>query len=177
MEIRPLRGPADVRGVVRAHGRAWREAYESILPEEVLDQVVVDPTEEQVRARNEDVREDRDGFLVAVDDGGTVRGYAYLRWDEDTKDFVGAGEAGLKEIYVHPDYWNRGVGTGLLERGIERLPDAVDRLKLEVFADNDLGRGFYEARGFEPVDQSEVEIGGESYPTAIYARALARSES
>lgn len=176
-EIRALRGPEDVRGLIRVHGRAWREAYRDILPESVLAQVVVHPMDEQVRERYEDLREDRDGVLLAVDEAGTARGYAYFRWGEETKPFVGPDEAGLKEIYLDPDYWGRGIGTRLLECGIERLPETVRRLKLETFAANDVGRGFYEARGFERVAENEVEIGGDTYPTIVYERALDGSDS
>ena len=172
MEIRTLDGPEDVRGAIRVNGRAWRAAYDDILPRDVLERISVDPADDDVRERYEQVRETTGAFLLAVDDVDTVRGYASFRWGDDTKDFVGPDEAGLKEIYVDPDDWGRGIGTRLLEHGIDRLPAGVERLLLEAFADNDVGRAFYEARGFSAVDEGRVELADERYATTIFAKEL-----
>ena len=171
MEVRPLAGRDDVPGVVRAHGLAWREAYRDVLPDRVLDGITVEPDDDAVEEWYARVREDRDRFLVAVHEG-SVRGYIYLRWGGETKDFVGAEAAGLKEIYVEPDYWGQGIGTALLERGLDLLPDGVEALRLEMLAGNAVGERFYESRGFERTGSDEVEIGGDAYPTVIYSLAL-----
>ncbi|ELY65776.1 N-acetyltransferase GCN5 [Natronococcus jeotgali DSM 18795] len=59
-----------------------------------------------------------------------------------------------------------------IERGIEALPAEIERLRLETLAGNEVGRRFYEARGFERDGSSTFEIGTETYPTAIYVRDL-----
>ena len=171
MEIRPLAGRADVEQVVRVHGRAWRRAYRDVIPDPVLDEIPIEPTDAVVEEWYGRVRDDRDRFLVAVDEGA-LRGYAYLRWGGGTKDFVRPDEAGLKEIYVDPDHWGRGVGTALLERGLDLLPAEFEALKLEMLAGNEVGERFYESRGFERTGSGAVEIGGESYPTVLYALEL-----
>jgi len=89
-----------------------------------------------------------------------------------TKEFVGPKEAGLKEIYVDPEVWGQGVGTALLERGLEVLPEHVEAVTLEMLAGNDVGAGFYEARGFEKTGASEAEIGDATYRTVIYSLEL-----
>lgn len=168
MEVRQLAGRRDVSGLIRAHGLAWREAYAGLLPEEILQQQTVNPTEEDVQQRYEWLRENRDGILVAVDDEETVRGFADFRWGEaETKDFVGDSEAGLKAIYVEPDSWGRGFGSALLEQGIECLPDNVDVIRLEMLSGNEVGHRFYKARGFERTDTSQHEIENTLYPTDI----------
>jgi ribosomal protein S18 acetylase RimI-like enzyme len=172
MSIRHLKGPDDIRAVIRAHGLAWKEAYEGVLPEDVLNQSMVDPTEEQVQGWYEQVRDDSDQFLVAEVDGA-IQGYAYFRWnDEETKDFVGENEAGLKEIYVDPNYWREGIGTELLGRGLDILPDGVTALKLEMLSGNETGRKFYEKHGFEQTNTSEFEIEDQPYQTDIYTLRL-----
>lgn len=168
MQVRHLEDEADVREANRVNALAWRAAYDGVLPEEVLEGRDPDPADERVRELYEQWREDRDGILVAEEDG-TVRGYAYFRWGEGTKPFVGDDEAGLKELYVHPDHWGRGVGTRLLERGLEVLPGDVERLRLETLSENERARRFYEARGFEPTGTTGVEIAGETYPATVYA--------
>lgn len=156
--------------MAESHGRAWQAAYAGIVPVDVLEGMTVDPSPEEVEEWYEHYVPDQDRVLVA-DLDGRVRGYAYFRWD-DTKEFVGPEEAGLKEIYVHPDHWGDGIGTALLERGLNLLPEDATALKLEVLAANDRGRGFYEARGFKRVGTSETQIGDQALEAAIYALDL-----
>ncbi|GAA0725167.1 ribosomal protein S18 acetylase RimI-like enzyme [Halorubrum trapanicum] len=170
MEIRPPETDAEMRELIRAHGLSWREAYDGTLPDAVLDAMTVDPTPEEVERWADGFSDDDSAVFVAVVDG-TVRGFVDVRWGaENTKPFVDPGEAGVKAIYVHPDRWGEGIGTALLQRGLDALPDRVETVRLEAFADNDIGARFYEARGFEQVETGETEIAGETYPTAIYAR-------
>jgi ribosomal protein S18 acetylase RimI-like enzyme len=171
MEICHPEGREDIADLVRIHGLAWRAAYEDLLPEQILAEIPVDPSEEAVTNWTERVRADRERFLVAQIDGA-VRGYAYFQWGSETKSFVGEHEAGLKEIYVHPEDWGEGIGTALLERGLDLLPERIEALKLEMLAGNEVGKGFYEARGFDEVGTSQFAVGSESYPTVVYANSL-----
>ena len=173
MEVRRPTDETDVEGLIRAHGLAWRAAYDGILPEAVLDETTVDPTPEDVRGRTDRLDDgDRGAVFVAVDDG-VVCGFVDVRWgEENTKPFVGADEAGVKAIYFRPDRWGEGIGSALLDRGVDAVPDRVETVRLEAFAENDVGARFYEARGFERVDAGEAEIGGGTYPTAIYAHEV-----
>ena len=171
MEIRRLRGSSDVRAVVRINVTAMRAAYDDLLSADVLEQFDPDPPDEAVREYAARLREGQNGIVLA-DIDGAARGYSYFRWGGDTKSFVGPNEAGLKEIYVEPGYWGEGVGTALLERGLDSLPASIERVKLEMLNGNDLGHRFYDARGFERTGSSEFEIGDESYPTAIYTLEL-----
>ena len=174
MELRRIEDRSDVRGVIRAHGRAWRAAYDGILPPDVLERQPIDPDPETVDGWEAGLRENREGVRIAVDDG-RVCGFVDLRWEgAETKPFVDEGEADLKAIYVDPDRWGEGIGTSLLERGLTLLPDAVDVVRLEAFADNDVGARFYERRGFEATGRGSHEVAGESYPTTIYSRAVDR---
>jgi ribosomal protein S18 acetylase RimI-like enzyme len=171
VNIRPLESETDLRGAVRTNGRAWKAAYDDIVPESVIERVAASPTGEQLNALFEEVRSSR--YFVAVDETDAVRGYAYFRWgDDETKEFIEAGEAGLKEIYVDPDDWGQGIGTALLEHGLARLPESITALKLEALSENDLGKRFYTARGFEPLTESTVTIADESYFVTIYSRSL-----
>lgn len=175
MEVRGLRDRTDVRELLVAHGRAWRAAYEGLLPESVIDDVAAEePSDERIAAHYDRLTalgEDR--VLVAADGGGTVRGYVVYRWPGDeTRDSVRASEAELKELYVDPDHWGRGFGTALLEAGIARLPDHVSSVALETLAGNDVGAGFYEARGFEPDGVAAVTIDDDRYPTQVYRKPL-----
>ena len=172
MEIRPPETDAERRELIRAHGLSWREAYDDILPESVLDAMTVEPTPEDVEGWADRIGSDDGAVFVALVDG-TVRGFVDVRWGAaNTKSFVDPDEAGVKAIYVHPDWWGEGVGTALLERGLDAVPDGVETVRLEALDDNEVGARFYEARGFERVGETESDIAGETCPAAIYAREV-----
>jgi ribosomal protein S18 acetylase RimI-like enzyme len=140
-----------------------------VLPERALQAQTVDPTDEEVEQWFERLRNSPGGVLIAVDEDDTVRGFADFRWGSSvTKPFAKPNDAELKSIYIEPDYWGQGMGTALLEQGLETLPERIERLRLEVLAGNDVGRRFYEVRGFEKTDTSSYELENESYPTCIY---------
>lgn len=171
MEIVALDNRERVRGAIRAHGVAWQEAYAGLVPDDVLDSVTTEPTDDDIDQWLDRLPDEQADGAVAygVVADGAVRGYVFVRWTE-TKSFVRPDEAGLKEIYVHPDWWGEGLGTALLDAAVSELPDYVTGIALEVFAENDLGRHFYESRGFEADDGDRREIAGESYEIAIYRR-------
>ncbi|MFB6073326.1 MAG: N-acetyltransferase family protein [Halobacterium sp.] len=177
MRVRRVEDVEDVRAAYRVNGRAWEAAYADILPEDLVERAASMPVEDELRAHFEAVRDEC--YLVAesaagdaMSRGGDVLGYAYARWGEDTKEFVGEGDAGLKELYVDPDHWGEGVGTVLLAAVLERVPDRFDALVLETLAGNDRGRAFYESRGFEAVDEVSVTFGDVTAPAVVYRREL-----
>lgn len=174
MQVRVLDSSAAVRGAIRSHGRAWQEAYAGILPASVLDRVTVDPDESDIREWLDRLPgEDDPGVAYGASVDRTVRGYIYVRWG-DTKPFVRAGEAGLKELYVHPEWWGAGLGTSLLGRAVDAVPSAVDGLALEALAGNEIGSSFYESRGFGRDGRGDIELAGTRHETVIYRRPLDR---
>lgn len=172
MEIRQIETPGDVRGVLRVHQRAWRRAYSDLLPADVIDGLTVQLSDAEATRYLEEVRAPKHAFLVAVDEDGTIRGYAHLRWGPRPKPFVDPDQAGLKELYVDPEAWGNGIGTALLNAGIDRLPQNIQALTLEMLAGNDRADAFYRSRGFERIGTAETEIDGDRYPTVLYTRSL-----
>jgi ribosomal protein S18 acetylase RimI-like enzyme len=63
----------------------------------------------------------------------------------------------VENLYVAPEYRDDGVGTALLEAAEDDLRDrGVDAIALEAMADNEAGREFYRANGYQP-HRIEVE--------------------
>ncbi len=174
MQIHPLEDRETVRDAIESHGRGWQEAYADLLPGSVLERVTVDPGREEIDRWVDRLPDGNDpgvAFGASVD--GHVRGYIFVRWGE-TKSFVGGSEAGLKEVYVHPDWWGGGLGTRLLGTAVDALPPDTEALTLEALAGNEVGRSFYESRGFSLDGHSEISIDGDVYETVIYRRPVAR---
>ncbi|WP_410766173.1 GNAT family N-acetyltransferase [Haloferax sp. DFSO60] len=189
--IRPPRSRADMRGIWRVDVRCWNDAYCHILPDEALPSLETVPPTSSLEERlvyATSLNESRTGrYVVAVDEsagdaveessagdttGDHIVGFAAVRWGEDTKSFVGDDEAGLWVLYVDPAWWGEGIGTRLLESVEEAIPEEYTTLVLDTLADNDVGRRFYRARGFEKRETMQVEISGEPYAVVILSRPL-----
>lgn len=49
----------------------------------------------------------------------------------------------------------------------------MERMRVEVFAENDVGNAFYRTHGFERVDQREFELfTGETFREYVYYRSI-----
>jgi ribosomal protein S18 acetylase RimI-like enzyme len=156
-----------IRELARA---AWYEAYDDIMgPEEVdrrLDNWWRDEDLRSVITNPEHV------FLVAVDSdaGGDATGAG--------ADPVGVVHAGpspsgafvVPRLYVHPERWDEGIGTALLDQVVARAREEADRLQVVLLAGNEVGVGFYESQGFEPVTESGLVDAGEH--EVVYERRL-----
>lgn len=182
MQIRPAEAE-ECESIRRVSARSCRAAYDGILDDETLIEMVEDPSfSERIREWLEETGDDdRVIYLVAVVDGDTtgeaVVGFVQVLTDERTPDRTETDEAFLKSLYVHPNHWGQGIGSQLLEAAVGRLPASVTTLSLGVLTDNDIGRSFYEKQGFEPVDTGAYEVDDVGYETTIYAKALEADDS
>lgn len=165
---------AAIRELARA---AWHAAYDEIMgPEEVDQRLDTWWRAEELR----DVITNPDHvFLVAVDtdavDGGAREGDAETGAGAAPVGVVHAGPSPsgayvIPRLYVHPDRWGEGIGTELLDHVTAHARDETDRLRVVLLAGNEAGVGFYEARGFEPVEESGLVDAGER--EVVYERAL-----
>lgn len=152
----------EIQQVARA---SWHAAHDDVVGADVVDRVIdewYDPEDLAESTTRGDGR-----FLVARADGDVVGfAQAVLRDDDDEP-------AWLARIYVVPDRWGDGVGTRLLD-GIESwLREAgADRLRLVVMTDNEVGNAFYDARGYEVVEEREAELFGASFAEYVRERSL-----
>ncbi len=77
-------------------------------------------------------------------------------------------------ISVHPDYWNRGVGSALMTAVLELADNWLNlkRVELEVYTDNQAAIHLYEKFGFqiEGTKRAYAVRGGEYVDTYVMAR-------
>jgi N-acetylglutamate synthase-like GNAT family acetyltransferase len=155
---------ADDLAAVEAVARdAWYAAYGGFLEPRSVEAGLAQAYDEDVLATA--VEHDAIEFLVAELDGEVV-GFA-------SAERTWADEVELHTLYVHPDRWGEGVGSALLEV-VEAwaAEQDVDRVVAAVFADNAVGRGFLEARGFEEGPAAKGEVAGELHDEYEYERSL-----
>ena len=96
--------PGDEDAVARVHVRSWQVAYRGLLPDDYLDRLA--PADRAARYTFAEAGPRSPRTTVAVGEDG-ICGFATTGPSRDD-DKSGAGE--LYAIYVHPDWWNRGVG-------------------------------------------------------------------
>lgn len=147
--IRPAR-PGDAPAIQRIARAAWHAAYDEILSPETVEETV-DAWYDTDRLVEDDLRDPDRPFLVAQPAGDPV-GFVEAALAEKP------GTWHLYRLYVHAEHWGEGVGTALLEALEADIVDrGVERLRVSVLAANDVGVGFYEARGFERLETRHDE--------------------
>lgn len=164
MEIRPAR--SEDAGAIDAVARAsWSAAYGEFLSAATIDATLAEWYDPAA------LRDGLDGhpcFFVAVADGGS-HGRA---GDDDVVGFAsaqpdGGDAATLTRVYARPDCWGSGVGSALLARVAETLAPEIERLRAVVLAENEVGRAFYDARGFEVTESRTSELDGETVEEVV----------
>ena len=153
----PARSPISVRRATPSHAAAireiaqsaWRATYRGMLKDETIEWFVERAySEERVALRIE-----RHETWVAELDG-VVTAFAETAVEPAEPDRVT-----LVAIYANPGMRGRGIGSALLDAIIDAHPDLP--IVADVLAGNRLGEVFYEARGFEPRETVEEQLGSE----------------
>ncbi|MDQ2049044.1 GNAT family N-acetyltransferase [Natronolimnohabitans sp. A-GB9] len=89
-----------------------------------------------------------DGLLVARD-AGRIVGFASFSLERGSLE-LDTTRGLLSNIYVEAAYRDQGLGAALLEAAEAELADqGADAVVLEVMAENEAARRFYEHRGYE----------------------------
>jgi GNAT superfamily N-acetyltransferase len=88
-------------------------------------------------------------------------------WEENgaVTSFIGIEPGYLSHIYVDPGVQNRGIGTALLARAKQLLPEGM---QLWVFQRNGGARRLYEREGFRLVELTDGQGNMEQEPDARY---------
>lgn len=84
-------------------------------------------------------------YLAVADRDGAVVGYGHLVAPDDE----------VRAVYVHPDHVDEGVGSAILDRLEARARDRGTE-DLHLWASRN-AVGFYERRGYDRVEETEVE--------------------
>lgn len=154
-KIREVR-PSDTEDMEEATRKSWIQGQKEFLTEEELK---LARASDEFRKTEEDIEErleKDDTFVLVAEVRGKVVGRIRMAWNGEADSFVNPEEAQLRSMYVHPDYWRKGVGTALVEEAFDRVPDRFSGFVVEVFEENEGAVGFYRDLGFEAVDESSL---------------------
>lgn len=149
--------PEDARAIEQVRVDGWRTAYRGLLPDDLLDALVV--TEERVAALTRALAEPAEHEVNLVSEqAGAVVAMARLTPCGDD-DLDPATTAELRALYASPGTWSTGLGGRLLDEGFGRLPHPLQ--VLWTLGGNARARAFYERRGFTADGATKVrDLGG-----------------
>lgn len=176
MKFEPAR-PGDVAAVRSIARASWESDYPELISRETIHDGI-----DQWYDAEELHREIETGdalVLLGIDEENTPEGRD-PRAREDVVAFAhavvpdDAGDVGhLLRLYVHPERRREGIGSGLLEATVDALEaQGVEDVRAMVLSANEVGKSFYRAHGFEPVETAETTIGGESHEETTFERGV-----
>lgn len=152
--------PEDAEAVSRVAEAAWHDAHADIVGPDAVEEFLAEyyaPADLRERYR------DADSVTFVAEDQKRIIGCASGVPSEDGYT--------LGSLYVHPDRQGNGVGSRLLERVEDAARDAGhDAVDLVVMADNDDSIAFYEAKGYERVDDhydGHLDVDGYVYEKPV----------
>ncbi|WP_411955230.1 N-acetyltransferase family protein [Alkalibacillus sp. S2W] len=143
----------DFQSVREVAQTSWHDTYDDILPRHVQDAFLT----EAYNDYNMQQRLMRGGFWVAEDENGIIGFSNFTPVNEQ-------GDADLVAIYMHPDHIGQGIGSMLLQTGIQQLM-SLRYLYVDVEKENEVGMRFYEAKGFKVVKEFDEVFAGHTLST------------
>lgn len=96
--------------------------------------------------------------------------FCYIK-DRNLLGFLGVSNEKIEMLFVHPQYFNMGIGTRLLQYGITKLKARY----VDVNEENHFAIQFYIKAGFEIFDRSPLDDQGQPHPI-LKLRLLQNSE-
>lgn len=126
------------------HSESWKSAYKTIIPSSILDNISSEKREKYFRkALSEKLEED--ALIFSENDPVGFLTLGKCR-DEDLNNFWGE----VWGIYLLASYWNQGIGTELINWGINELKNrGFEKISLWVLEENIIARKFYKKMGFK----------------------------
>ncbi|AMO84103.1 putative acetyltransferase [Solibacillus isronensis B3W22] len=138
----------DIPQVQDVAKKSWNATYEGIIPFEIQEKFL------KVAYNNDRMKQRLErSFLFVAEIDSNVVGFANFSpvYDE--------GKAELGAIYLYPEYQGKGIGSALLQKGINEL-EGVEEIYINVERDNEIGKSFYDAKGFQVLKEFDDNFEG-----------------
>ena len=143
---------SDVPTIADLYVKSWQRVYEGIMPGPFLDNLRVADREESL---TKIITHERHQVHVVCYDNKVV---GFSNTGIHPKDPT---EAELYAIYLHPEYWGKGLGQPLFKTACQSLRTVgLTRLMLWVATDNLQARKFYDRMGMEADGATKSETFG-----------------
>lgn len=143
----------DIPQVQDVAKKSWNTTYEGIIPFEIQEKFL------KVAYNNDRMKQRLErSFLFVAEIDSNVVGFANFSPVNDE------GKAELGAIYLYPEYQGKGIGSALLQKGINELEGVVE-IYINVERDNEIGKSFYDAKGFQVLKEFDDDFEGHTLKT------------
>ena len=133
--IKSMETPEEIESKSLVHWKAWREAYDDLLPAEFQETMTL----ERCRFFSQKYPENT---LIAIDGMKVVGFISYGNFRDET---IQAGE--IIALYVLKDYYGKGIAQKLMKEALTIL-EHFSEIFLWVLKENKRAIAFYEKMGF-----------------------------
>lgn len=144
----------DAPDIAKVHVETWQDAYGGLIADDYLGSLSI---ADRTITWEKQIRESEEGNLILVgciDD--EVLGWATFCPSRDEDADSKTGELG--GVYVHPSAQGLGLGSKLMETGLEFLKEqGFETATLWVLTSNKKSRDFYEAKGWQNEGKAKIE--------------------
>ncbi|EON70241.1 GNAT family N-acetyltransferase [Lysinibacillus sphaericus] len=137
----------DMSKVTKIATESWHGTYDGIIPRIIQDNFL----SQAYNSKMLEIRYLQTPFYVAELNGEIVGFANYSNINNDRS-------IELSAIYLHPCYKNMGIGSELLYKGIQELK--AELIYVNVETANGIGITFYNAKGFQIVDEFDDDFDG-----------------
>jgi len=110
-------------------------------------------------------------YFIYSDDN--LAGYLKINTQDAQSESMGTNFMEIERIYILNHYQGYGLGSELLDFALETAKEEnIDKIWLGVWEKNENAIGFYEKRGFNPVDTHAFCLGDEQQVDIIMIKVL-----
>lgn len=142
---------------------SWHTTYEGIIPRPIQDKFL-----QTAYSSNQLIHRFQGSPFFVAEYNGTLVGFAHFS-------NVKEEQAELFAIYLMPNIQGQGIGTALLQHGMQALQGAKS-LTVCVEKDNITGVHFYNAKGFQILEEFDDQFDGHILKTVRMVLELPPAE-
>lgn len=138
----------DTKQVQDVAKKSWNSTYDGIIPHNIQENFL------KVAYSDEMMEKRLNGSVIFVAEmENKVVGFINFT------PLNNEGQSKLNAIYLYPNCQGKGIGTALLQKGIKELEN-VKEIFINVEKENNIGKTFYEAKGFKIVKEYDDNFDG-----------------
>lgn len=144
----------DAQGIAKVHTTTWQTAYREMIPNSFLDSLSIEKRTIRWREILAKPEENSQTFVALVD--GKIVGFCSVSYCRDSDMSKETGE--LWSIYVDKNFEGKGIGSSLLNRGIDYLiSEGFKKATLWVLTANTKTREWYEEKGWVVEGKTKID--------------------
>jgi len=145
-----LAKPSDAPDMAEIHARSWEVAYKDIIPMEYIKQKnATRPALYQRIITNDNTTQ----YVIQAD----CKTVGIMCIDDPQDDDIDDNYYELHGIYLHPDYYRKGIGTQAVDFAFEKARELGKKfMNVWVFAENINSINFYKKCGFTADGKTKI---------------------